>query len=92
MGTDKNISETETAEEGPPILGIRVSDKESPYQPLADNWKDPPRPRIGRPPIADPKCTKLDIRVTPWQKARIQELADLDGETVSGYVLKRVLR
>lgn len=38
------------------------------------------------------KTDRIQIRVTPEQKEKLQELADADGRTVSNYILMLLQR
>jgi predicted HicB family RNase H-like nuclease len=48
--------------------------------------------RMGRPPVPDPRSEKVTVRLTKGQAAALREAARTAGQTLTAYILAKILR
>jgi uncharacterized protein (DUF1778 family) len=52
---------------------------------------DQKKSRGGRPPSENPKTCKLEVRLTPQEKAAIRQIAESHGHTMSSFLVTLAL-
>ena len=47
---------------------------------------------MGRPPVSNPRCERLAVRLTKSEAAEVRRKAKAQGQTMSEYILANILR